>query len=96
MPYARKIVLQTRPGHESRLDTLVPAWMKDGVAFVGVVGPDCARVEDLIDEIVVGDGSADYTLLTSSHPGESLEQAIAFAKALQLEFSGTDIQVLEL
>jgi hypothetical protein len=96
MPYARKIVLKSQPGGEGRLDALVAALMKDGVAFVGVVGPDCARVEDLIDEIVVGDGSQDYNLLTSSHPGESLEQAIAFAKSLRLELAGTDVQVLEL
>jgi len=34
-----------------------------------------------------GDGSNPYSMLTSSHPAESLEQAIAFARSLTGEFS---------
>ena len=95
MPNARKIVLHCRHGYEPRLDSLVEEFVRDGVTFVGVVGKDCAKVEDIIDELVVGDGSRDYRLLTSSHPDETVEQAVTFARSLTGEFQG-EIRVVEL
>ena len=95
MAYARKLVLNCVRGYEPRLDALVEDFVKDGVIFVGVVGTDCEKVEDLIDELVVGDGSRDYDLLTSSHPGKSVADAIKFAESLTGEFAG-EVQVLEL
>jgi hypothetical protein len=95
MTFARKIVLNCPRGYEPRLDALVEDFIRDGVLFFGVVGTDCERVEDIIDELVVGDGSRDYDLLTSSHPGVSLDDAIGFARALTGEFGG-EVQVLEL
>lgn len=95
MPYARKIVLHTPKGNSAALDALVARFIKDGVIFVGVVGRDCSKVEDIIDEICVGGGSNPYYMLTSSHPEESLEEAIIFARSLRREFSG-EIQVVEL
>ena len=56
VPYAKKIVLYCPHGYHPRLDGLVEDFIRDGVIFVGVVGEDCARVEDIIDELVVGDG----------------------------------------
>lgn len=96
VPYAKKIVLCCPHGYRPRLDGLVADLIRDGVIFVGVVGEDCARVEDIIDELVVGDGSRDYELLTSSHPGESVADAIEFARGLTLELEGKEIQVIEL
>lgn len=95
VPYAKKLVLHTPNGYCAPLDTLVPQFIKDGVTFVGVVGQDCSTIEELIDEICVGDGSNPYPMLTSSHPKESLEQAIAFARSLTGDFSG-EIQIVEL
>ena len=88
MPHAKKIVLHCRDGYTPRLDSLVEEFIRDGVIFVGVVGKDCAKVEDIIDEIMVGDGSRDYHLLTSSHAGESVEEALHFADSLTGEFEG--------
>ncbi|MGE3311229.1 MAG: hypothetical protein AB7O66_14770 [Limisphaerales bacterium] len=68
--------------------------MRDRVTFVGVVGQDCCNVEEIIDEIVVGDGTHEpYSMLTSSHPGESVAEAVEFAKSLTDEFAG-DVQVV--
>ena len=50
MPHPKKIVLHCRSGYTPRLDTLVEEFIRDGVIFVGVVGEDCAKVEDIIDE----------------------------------------------
>ena len=88
MPHPKKIVLHCRTGYSPRLDTLVEEFIRDGVIFVGVVGEDCAKVEDIIDEIVVGDGSRDYQMLTSSHADESVEEAVRFAGSLTGEYEG--------
>jgi hypothetical protein len=95
MAFARKVVLNCPRGYEPKVDGLVEDFIRDGVVFVGVVGIDCERVEDIIDKLVVGDGSRDYDLLTSSHPGASLDDAIGFAKSLTGEFAG-EVQLLEL
>ncbi len=95
MPYLPKIVLHCPNGEPSGLDALVETFLKDGVIFVGVVGKDASRIEDIIDEVVVGDGSDDSsTLLTSSHEDETLEQALHFAQMLTGEFAG-EVQVVE-
>jgi hypothetical protein len=88
VPHPKKIVLHCRTGYSPRLDTLIEGFIRDGVIFIGVVGADCAKVEDIIDEIVVGDGSRDYHMLTSSHPDESVEEAVCFADSLTGEFEG--------
>jgi len=88
MPHPKKIVLHCRSGYTPHLNTLIEEFIRDGVVFVGVVGADCAKVEDIIDEIVVGDGSRDYRMLTSSHAGQSVGQAIRFAESLTGEFEG--------
>jgi hypothetical protein len=88
VPHPKKIVLHCPNGYTPRLDALVEEFVRDFVIFVGVVGQDCAKVEDIIDELVVGDGSRDYHILTSSHPGESVDEAVRFAEALTGEFEG--------
>ena len=95
MPYAPRIVLHSLSGAPNGIDALVEAFLKDGVKFVGVVGKDAARIEDMVDEAVVGDGS-DHSrfLLTSSHEGETLEEALEFAQMLSDEY-GSGVQVVE-
>jgi hypothetical protein len=88
MPYPKKIVLHCRNGYGPRIDALVEEFIHDGVIFVGVVGVDCAKVEDVIDELVVGFGERDYDLLTSSHPDENVEDAVRFADSLTGKYEG--------
>jgi hypothetical protein len=96
MPYGRKIVLHCPTGYHERLDGMVEQFIQDRVIFVGVVGKDCAKVEDIIDELVVGGGSDDSRfILTSSHPGESLSEAVEFAMSLTGEYAG-EVQVVQL
>jgi len=96
MPYLRKVVLHCPKGYRMELDALVEQFIADGVAYVGVVGEDCSRVEDIIDELVVGDGSDQSRfILTSAHPGESVEEALEYARSLYAEYSG-EVQLVEL
>ncbi len=88
MRYGRKIVLHCPTGYKLELDAMVEQFINDGVAFVGVVGNDCSRVEDIVDELV-GDGSdQNRFILTSSHEGESLAEAVEFAESLRGEYDG--------
>jgi hypothetical protein len=95
VPYKSKVVLHCLSQAPPGLEDLVETFLRDGVKFVGVVGVGASHVEDIIDEIVVGDGSnPDRFILTSSHEHESLEEALEFANALTGEFAG-DVQVVE-
>jgi hypothetical protein len=95
VPYQTKIVLHCRSGVPTNLEALVEAFIRDGVKFVGVVGQGSGTVEDLIDSFVVGDGSdPSRFILTSSHPKETLEQAVHFASELTGEYAGS-VQVVE-
>lgn len=76
------------------MDSLIERFIRDGVKFVCVVGDDCVRIEDIIDELVVGEGKNDNFILTSSHPGETLEAVIEYARSLSLEYAG-EVQVVE-
>jgi hypothetical protein len=96
MVYGNKIVLVSRAGYDPRLDELVRQFVDNGVKFVGVVGVDCELIEEIIDELVVGDGS-DRTayILTSAHPRETVVKAIKFAEGLDGDYAG-QVQVVEL
>jgi hypothetical protein len=96
MSYAPKIVLNCRAGYRLELDALVEQFLADEVRFVAIAGSDCSRVEDIFDELVVGDGSDESRfILTSSHPGESLEEVVEFACTAISEPAG-EPQVVEL
>ena len=96
MPYLRKIVLHCPTGYQVELERMVAQFLADGVVFVGVVGEDCSRVEDIIDELVVGDGTDDGRyILTSSHAGETIDDALEFARSLSGEYAG-EVQLVEL
>lgn len=86
MPFARKLILHVPISDEALLDGFVEQCLKDGVSLVAVVGPDCARIEDVIDEIVVGDGSGETRFLcTSSHPDEPFEDVLNMVMTWEFE-----------
>jgi hypothetical protein len=96
MAYQKKIVLHCPNGYRIELDAMVDDFVRDGVAYVGVVGQDCSKVEDIIDELLVGDGLVKGRfILTASHPGESIDDAVYFAKSLTGEFNGKEVQLVE-
>lgn len=96
VPYARKVVLHCPTGARFGLAALVEQFLADGVAWVGAVGVDCGLVEDIIDEIVVGDGSDDSRfILTSAHPDASIAEVIEFG-ALVTSAGDGPVQVVEL
>jgi hypothetical protein len=97
MPYPRKVILNCPNGYQTKLDGLVEDFLRDGVTYIGVIGRDCAKVEDIIDELIVGNGTdKSRRILTASHPGESINDAIYFALSLTGDYAGEDFQIVDL
>ena len=96
MPLARKIILHTPLSDESLLDDFVEQCLRDQVSLIAVVGPDCRRIEDTIDEIVVGDGSnPDRFVCTTSHPDEPFDEVLNMAEVWEME-RGDPVQEVRL
>lgn len=54
--------------------------LRDNVALIAVVGEGAARIEDIIDEPVVGDGSDNTRFVTTtSHANETVDEVLEFA-----------------
>ena len=85
MPFARKIILHSPVSDEGLLDDFVEQCLRDEVSLIAVVGPDCAQLEDLIDEIVVGDGSDPHRFVcTTSHPDEPFDDVVNMVECWEL------------
>lgn len=81
MTYAPKIILHAPLRDETALAPFVEACLADGVNLVAVFGVGCDKVEDLIDDLVVGDGSDEGRFInTTSHPDEPLEAVVNFVR----------------
>ena len=94
MPYAKRIVLNCPNGYNEALNRLVEDFLRDGVDLVAVAGRDYSRIEDIVDELVVGRGEdPSRFLVTTSH--ESLDEAIAFANQWTPD-EPTSVQVVEI
>ncbi len=75
---------------------MVEDFLEDGVALVAVIGKDCEKIEDIIDELIVGDGSnSERFIVTTSHPDESLQDVVEFAEAFSTDPVGK-VQITEL
>jgi hypothetical protein len=67
--------LHTPLADPAKLNSFVEACIADSIVLIAVLGPD-DKVEGLIDEIVVGDGSDENRfVITSSHRDCSLEKS---------------------
>lgn len=86
MSLARKLILHVPVSNEVLLEGFVEQCLKDGVSLLAVFGLGCARIEDIIDEIVVGDGSdEDRFLCTTSHPDESFADVLNLVSTWEFE-----------
>lgn len=94
MAFSRRIVLHCPHGYESSLDSLVEDFLRDGVDLVAVVGEDHSKVEDIIDELIVGEGCDPSRFInTTSH--DSLKDALEFAASWPTDVLD-EVQLVEL
>ena len=81
---APKVILHSPVSDEGLLDAFVEQCLRDRVSLIAVVGPGCARLEELIDEIVVGDGAdPDRFVCTTSHPDEPFRGCSQYGRTLE-------------
>ena len=86
LPYAKRVILHAPPWNAPSLVAFVEDCLRDGVVLLAIVGADCERVEEVVDELVVGDASnSDRFVTTTSHPGESLCEVRRFASTWTLD-----------
>jgi len=80
MALAPAIVLHSPVSDEAKLRRFVEQCILECVELIAIVGPGCAELENEIDWLVIGDGSADARfVVTSSHPEESIDDVLEFA-----------------
>lgn len=62
--------------------TVAERAIAQGLALVAAWGPRCDQVEDVFDEVIVGDGTRSETqetvIITTSHPTYSLSEALEY------------------
>lgn len=81
MTQAKKIVLVSKTGYKSCHDSLLQSLIEQKISLFCVVGNDCHKWEEAIDELCVGPkGELEHDLVTTSHPDETVEEVILFAK----------------
>jgi hypothetical protein len=86
MKFPRKLILHSPVSDEALLDAFVEQCLRDEVSLLAIVGPGCSRLEDIIDEIVVGHGSdGDRFLCTTSHPDEPFEDVLNMAQTWEMD-----------
>lgn len=80
MGYQPKIVLCLPLKDSGALEPFVEDCLRDKVALIAVVGDGCHEMEQRIDRIICGDGSdKSRFIVTTSHPGETVEEVMEFA-----------------
>ncbi|WP_315764365.1 MULTISPECIES: hypothetical protein [unclassified Bradyrhizobium] len=86
MNYAPKLVLGLPISDLRILDSFVERCIRDRVCLIAVVGPDASKVHDIIDEIIVGDGSDPSRFIaTTFHEDEAIEDVLDFARLYEQE-----------
>ncbi|WP_216825774.1 hypothetical protein [Ruegeria sp. EL01] len=89
-----KYILHSPISDGLQLEQFVERCLKEKASLLAIFGTDCSGLEDLIDDIVIGDGSdADRFLCTTSHPDEALEDVLSFAQKWEADDAGEIHQV---
>lgn len=93
--FARKIVLHTREPYSRAHDALLQRLVERSIALLCAVGEDCCAWEDAMDWTCIGpDGESLGSVVTTSHPGESLAAVVAFAEWWHLD-EPSSIEIIE-
>ena len=96
---SKKVVLHTTIDWNRTQDGILESPVAGGVRLLRVVGKDCERWHDVMDENIVGDGdeSRDHSMITTWHVDESLQEAVEFARSFKIE--GADqcsVEIIEI
>jgi hypothetical protein len=96
MTYAPKLVLKLPISNPELLEPFVEACIRDGVVLIAIVGEGASKIDDLITELVVGDGSDRSRFInTTFHANETVEEVMKFARSWE-EQQGQPLQLVKL
>jgi len=96
--FAKKVILNSKTGYSDQHDQLLYGLIDAKVLLFCAVGKDCELWHDILDEIIVGDGSVerDFFMITTSHTDESLEEVTEFAKNYSIDYPDNEtVQIIE-
>ena len=96
--FAKKVVLNSKSGYSAEHDQLLNDMIDARVLLFCSVGKDCERWHDVMDEIIVGDGTTelDFDMMTTWHTNETLDEVIEFAKIFYIDYPDNEtVQVVE-
>jgi hypothetical protein len=89
MPAPPKFILHSPLSDETSLEAFVETCLAQNVSLIAVVGLGSAELEELIDEIVVGNGNnGNRFVTTTSHPNETFEDVLSFVRAWNADEGG--------
>ena len=96
MSYAPKIVLQLPLSNPDLLEPFVEACIRDGVTLIAIVGEGASKVDDIVDELVIGDASdSSRFIITTFHPDETLDEVMEFARMWERDL-GQPVELVRL
>jgi hypothetical protein len=94
--YANKVIVVSLSGRTPTVEKTLEKIIASGVKMIAIVGKDCRLLEDICDEICVGDGANVREVQTHSHPDEDLEWVKELTSLFCANEWGTEVQVVEL
>jgi hypothetical protein len=96
MTYAPKLVLQLPISNPYLLEPFAEACIRDSVVLIAIVGEGASKIDDLIDELVVGDGSDRSRFInTTFHVNETVQEVMEFTRSWE-EQQGNPVQLVKL
>lgn len=90
-----KVVLVSKSGYDEKYDELLSSFLDREFELFCVVGKNCEKWEEVMDEIAVGDGANSRYIITTSHPNESELEVIEFAKNFVTE-TKSEVEVVRI
>jgi hypothetical protein len=77
--HPNKIILNSVSGYTPSQDALLTSILERGISLFCTVGKDCTRWEDAMDALCELRGGKALEMITTSHPGETPDDVLAFA-----------------
>ena len=95
---AKKVILFSINGYNEKHNALLQHLIDEKILLFCAIGKDCELWHDIIDEIYVGYGEErDFSMITTFHKNESLNEVIQFAEMYKIEgIENEKIKIIEL
>jgi hypothetical protein len=97
MVATKKVLLISKSGYNVKHNAMLKKMIDEGVELFCAVGKNCEAWEEAMDWLCDGpDGEEHIFINTSSHPDESVEEVLGFAKQWRVRGGNNEITVIEI